>query len=48
MDLRPSPRQTGLVDRARVLATEHFAPRAEKYDRAGAGQGTALLKRGVE
>ena len=48
MDLRPSPRQRELMDRARVLATEHLAHRAEKYDRAGAGQGTALLKRGVE
>ena len=34
MDLRPSPRQRELMDRARILATERFAPRAEKYDRA--------------
>ena len=33
MDLSPSPRQQELIDLARRLATEHFAPRAERYDR---------------
>ena len=33
MDLRPSPRQQDLIDRARVLATERFAPRAATHDR---------------
>lgn len=33
MDLQPSPRQQELIDLARRLALERFAPRAEKYDR---------------
>ena len=33
MDLRPSPRQQELVELARRLAVERFAPRAEKHDR---------------
>ena len=33
LDLQPSPRQKELMDRAYDLATRHFAPRAEKYDR---------------
>lgn len=33
MDLRPSARQQDLLDLARQLATERFAPRAERYDR---------------
>ncbi len=36
MDLRPSPRQRELMDRAYDLATKRFAPRAGKYDRAAA------------
>ena len=33
MDLRPSPRQRELIELARRLAVERFAPRAEKHDR---------------
>ena len=33
MDLRPSPRQQELIDRAHRLATETFAPRAARHDR---------------
>ena len=33
MDLRPSPRQQELIDLARRLAVEDFAPRAAQYDR---------------
>lgn len=33
MDLRPNARQQELIDLARRLAEEKFAPRAEKYDR---------------
>jgi alkylation response protein AidB-like acyl-CoA dehydrogenase len=33
MDMRPSPRQQELMDRAYKLATERFAPRAAKHDR---------------
>lgn len=33
MDLRPSPRQQALMERAYTLATERFAPRAARYDR---------------
>ena len=33
MDLRPSPRQQALMDRAYKLAVERFAPRAATYDR---------------
>src|SRR5262245_21735504 len=33
MDLRPSPRQRELIDRARRLALERFAPRATAHDR---------------
>ena len=33
MDLRPSPRQAELIGRARDLARERFAPRAERHDR---------------
>jgi alkylation response protein AidB-like acyl-CoA dehydrogenase len=33
MDLRPSPRQQELIDRAFALATERFAPRAAQHDR---------------
>jgi alkylation response protein AidB-like acyl-CoA dehydrogenase len=33
MDLRPSPRQQELMERAYRLAVERFAPRADKYDR---------------
>jgi len=33
MDMRPSPRQQVLMDRAYQLAVERFAPRADKYDR---------------
>jgi alkylation response protein AidB-like acyl-CoA dehydrogenase len=33
MDMRPSPRQQELMDRAYNLATECFAPRAAKHDR---------------
>jgi alkylation response protein AidB-like acyl-CoA dehydrogenase len=33
MDMRPSPRQQELMDRAYQLALEHFAPRAAKHDR---------------
>jgi len=33
MDLQPSPRQQGLIARARRLAVECFAPRAEVHDR---------------
>jgi alkylation response protein AidB-like acyl-CoA dehydrogenase len=36
MDLCPSPRQQELIDLARRLASEHFAPRAERYDREAA------------
>ena len=36
MDMRPSPRQQELVDRARQLAVERFAPRAAGYDREAA------------
>jgi alkylation response protein AidB-like acyl-CoA dehydrogenase len=33
MDMRPSPRQRELMDRAYKLATERFAPRAATHDR---------------
>jgi alkylation response protein AidB-like acyl-CoA dehydrogenase len=33
MDSRPSPRQRELIDLARRLAQERFAPRAERHDR---------------
>jgi alkylation response protein AidB-like acyl-CoA dehydrogenase len=33
MDMRPSPRQQELMERAYTLATERFAPRAAAYDR---------------
>ena len=33
MDMRPSPRQQELMDRAYKLAVERFAPRAAEYDR---------------
>jgi alkylation response protein AidB-like acyl-CoA dehydrogenase len=33
MNLKPSPRQQELIDRARRLALERFAPRAEAHDR---------------
>jgi alkylation response protein AidB-like acyl-CoA dehydrogenase len=33
MDLQPSPRQQELIELARRLAVERFAPRAEKHDR---------------
>ena len=33
MDLRPSPRQRELIDRARHLAQQRFASRAERHDR---------------
>jgi len=33
MDLRPTVRQSELIDRARRLARERFAPRAERHDR---------------
>jgi alkylation response protein AidB-like acyl-CoA dehydrogenase len=33
MDMRPSPRQQDLMDRAYKLAMERFAPRATKHDR---------------
>jgi alkylation response protein AidB-like acyl-CoA dehydrogenase len=33
MDLRPSPRQRELIELARRLAVERFAPRAERHDR---------------
>src|SRR5262245_12164379 len=33
MDLRPSPEQQALIDRARRLALERFAPRAAVHDR---------------
>ncbi len=33
MDLAPSPRQRELIDLARRLARERFAPRAERHDR---------------
>src|SRR5215470_807371 len=33
MNLKPSPRQQALIDRARRLALERFAPRAERHDR---------------
>jgi alkylation response protein AidB-like acyl-CoA dehydrogenase len=33
MDMRPSPRQQELMDRAYKLAMERFAPRAAKHDR---------------
>src|SRR3712207_5912867 len=33
MDMRPSPRQQALMDRAYKLAVERFAPRADRYDR---------------
>ena len=33
MDLQPSPRQRELIARARDLARERFAPRAERHDR---------------
>ena len=33
MDLRPSPRQQELIERASALATERFAPRAALHDR---------------
>jgi alkylation response protein AidB-like acyl-CoA dehydrogenase len=33
MDMRPSPRQQELMDRAYALAMERFAPRAATYDR---------------
>jgi alkylation response protein AidB-like acyl-CoA dehydrogenase len=33
MDLRPSPRQQELMDRAYALASERFAPRAATHDR---------------
>jgi alkylation response protein AidB-like acyl-CoA dehydrogenase len=33
MDSRPSPRQRELIDLARHLAQERFAPRAERHDR---------------
>src|SRR5215510_6855714 len=33
MDLLPSPRQRELIHRARDLARERFAPRAERHDR---------------
>ena len=36
MDMRSSPRQQELVDRARQLAVERFAPRAAGYDREAA------------
>ena len=36
MDMQPSPRQQELVDRARKLAVERFAPRAANYDRDAA------------
>jgi len=33
MDLRPTARQSELIDRARELARDRFAPRAERHDR---------------
>ena len=33
MDLRPTPRQQELIERARALARERFAPRAAAHDR---------------
>ncbi len=33
MDLRPTARQRELMDRARALARERFAPRADRHDR---------------
>lgn len=36
MDLQPSPRQQELIERARQLALERFAPRAAKYDQEAA------------
>ena len=33
MDMRPTPRQQELMDRAYTLAVECFAPRAAAYDR---------------
>jgi alkylation response protein AidB-like acyl-CoA dehydrogenase len=33
MDLRPTPRQQELIDLARTLARDRFAPRAERHDR---------------
>ena len=33
MDMQPTARQRELIDRARSLALERFAPRAERYDR---------------
>src|SRR5678815_5503171 len=33
MNLRPSPRQQSLIDAARRLALERFAPRAATHDR---------------
>src|SRR5882672_7132027 len=33
MDLRPSPRQQALIDKAYALAVERFAPRAAQHDR---------------
>ena len=33
MDLRPSPRQQELIDRAYAMASERFAPRAARHDR---------------
>jgi len=33
LDLRPTPRQRELINLAYALATERFAPRAEKHDR---------------
>ncbi|ETX05088.1 acyl-CoA dehydrogenase family protein [Candidatus Entotheonella palauensis] len=36
MDMQPTPRQRDLIERARTLALEHFAPRAEQLDRDAA------------
>lgn len=33
MDMQPTARQRELIDRARSMALERFAPRAERYDR---------------
>ena len=36
MDMQPTPRQRELIERARALALERFAPRAEQFDRQAA------------
>ena len=36
MDMQPTPRQRDLIERARTLALERFAPRAERLDRDAA------------